>query len=326
MSDLVTTTYDHQTLLDHAVEIARASKAPNTVRAYASDFRRFADWCAKHGLDALPAKETTIGAYLVHLSHTGHKPTTINRAITAINQAHLCSGWDRPARRMVREIYRGINRLKGSKKRRVQPITWPILCRMLNVIKASDNGMRDRALLLVGFACALRRSELVAIDFENLEFVAEGVILHQYKSKTNQTGEERKIAIPFLEVENMCPVRALRRLIDYFSISEGALFRGTGSTGRLRHGKLAERRLSAQGVALIIKRYCSAAGYNPDQYSGHSLRAGFITSAAAAGLKSAEIMARTGHKNFEVFFNYVRDGRLFLEHPLLSIVNSAPID
>jgi len=296
-------------LFQHAAEISAARKAKNTVEAYESDWRQFQTWCDGYKIESLPASEHCVSLFVTDLSHKGAKYATIARKITAINQKHLAEGHIRPGKRILREVLQGIRRLRGTAQRKAKPITWPILQRIIAETKNSRLGTRDRALLLIGFSGALRRSELVAIDLEDIEFLEEGMVINQKHSKTNQEGELRKIAIPFIDSPGMCPVRALRAHIEESSIKEGALFRRR------------DLRLASRGVSIIIKKYVEKLGFDPADFSGHSLRAGFATSATQAGVRSAAIMSRTGHKSFSVFSGYVREGTLFVEHPLIEIVN-----
>lgn len=321
MSDIVK--IGKHELLEHAEEISAARRSDATREAYESDWRQFDYWAKENVVSIMPASEGTVVAYVVYLSKIGFKPITIQRKITAINQIHLSNGFGRTTGRLVREAVQGIRRLKGVARRRARPITWTVLDRILNQIQGTAIGIRDRALLLVGFSGALRRSELVAIDIEDIEFVDEGMIISQTHSKTNQEGELRKIAIPFVDIKCRCPVKATQRLIAYNQTQTGALFRGLGSGGRKMLDVKLGRRLSASSVSKIIKRYAELAGYPSSEFSGHSLRAGFATAASQAGLSSVAIMARTGHKSFAVFANYVLDGRLFSGHPLNAIVSHA---
>lgn len=322
MSDIVK--IDTLELMEHAAEISAARRASATREAYSSDWAQFRKWAIENNLNTEPAKESTVVCYIVYLSKIGLKTSTIQRKITAINQIHLSNGHKRPRGRRLREAFQGIRRLKGTARRRARPITWTVLDRILEQIPNYNAiGIRDRALLLLGFSGALRRSELVAINIENIEFVDEGCIITQTHSKTNQEGAERKIAVPFVDLKNRCPVKAVTRLVKYNQADSGPLFNGLGSGGRKMLGVKLGKRLSAGMVSVIVKRYALLAGYPPAEFSGHSLRAGFATAASQAGLSSAAIMSRTGHKSFAVFANYVRDGRLFLGHPLTSIVNHA---
>jgi len=310
-------------LLEHAAEIVEAISSENTRIAYQSDIRQFRAWGAGKGVEVLPSNPDLIGVYIVYLSAIGRKPSTIQRALTAINQWHLSQGYDSPITERVKRLRKGVNRLHGTSQRKVKAITWPILDRLLNYVPNSAIGIRDRALLLVGFAGAFRRSELVSINTDDISFEAEGMVIVQGRTKTNQEGRARKIAIPFIDIEGRCPVKAVRALIDYNQLSTGPLFYNLGTSGRLNKKLILGNRLKPAAVASIVKKYIKLAGYDQREFSAHSLRAGFATSAAQAGLRSGEIMGHTGHKTYSVLMGYIRDGRLFQGHPLTAIVNAS---
>jgi site-specific recombinase XerD len=318
MSDIVKV--DKAELRKHAQLIAENTKSENTKRGYSSDIDQFFKWLKENELSM---DEISVNDYTLYLSYIGRKITTINRALTSISQWHKLQGMKSPVTPRVRETVKGIARTDGTKRTRARPLTWRALDRLLKHVEGNAVGIRDHALLLVGFAGALRRSEIVAIDVEHIEFVDEGMIITQTVSKTNQTGDERKIAIPFVDIKNRCPVKAVRHLIDYAQVETGPLFNSLGSAGRRMLSVPLKGRLKAASVSLIIKRYAKHAGYDPTEYSGHSLRAGFATSASKAGLRSSAIMNHTGHKTHAVMMVYVRDGRAFVNHPFSFIVNHA---
>lgn len=314
---------DEAELEAHAKEIIEATKSEATKEAYRRDMLRFATWAEQSGYCHDPASERTVAAYVIYLSKTGKKPSTINRALSAINQYHALKGLPKPAGHRVKEIYKGIRRLRGGQVRQARPITWAVLDRMLKEVPGNLMGIRDRALLLLGFATAYRRSELVAINVKHITFVDEGLIIEQTRSKTNQEGLLVKTPVPFAEIKDRCPVRAVRKLMFSFGMRQGPLFRGLGAQGKMLTGSLAEKRMVGQTVSRIIKKYAALAGYDPEFFSGHSLRSGFVTSASEAGLPSHAIMMHTGHKSHQVMMGYVREGRLFTNHPFNSIINRA---
>lgn len=309
---------DEADLRRHAQVIAANTKSENTKRAYSSDIDQFFKWLKDR---ELPIEENSVNEYVLYLSYVGKKITTINRALTSISQWHKLQNIDSPVSPRIRETVKGIARTDGTKRKRARPLTWRALDRLLDQVEGNAVGIRDRALLLVGFAGALRRSEIVAINIEHIEFVDEGMIISQTTSKTNQTGDERKIAIPFVDIKNRCPVKAVRNLIEYNQELDGPLFNSLGSAGRRMLSVPKNGRLRSASVSLIIKRYAKHAGYDPKDYSGHSLRSGFATSASKAGLRSSAIMNHTGHKTHAVMMVYVRDGRAFVNHPFSYIVN-----
>lgn len=316
---------DQQSLDEHAKDIAEATKSESTKTAYQTDMRKFGEWADEFGHDVNPAEEDCVAAYAIWLSKIGRKPSTIRRALVSIAQWHKLKGYDNPVTTRVRELNKGIRRLSGERRRRARPVTWIVLNRLFRHIPESTAiGIRDRALLLVGFAGAMRRSEIVAMNVEDCEFVDEGLVISQRRSKTNQFGDIRKLAIPYIDVPGRCAVKALRRLIEYNQLETGPIFYALGVQGTKMFITQPTRRLRAAYVSHVIKRYADRAGYPPEQFSGHSLRAGFATSASKAGLTSSVIMTHTGHRSHLTMMEYVRDGRKFNSHPLTSIVNAFP--
>ena len=170
-------------------------------------------------------------------------------------------------------------------------------------------GIRDRALLLVGFAGAFRRSELVGLDIADLDFNHDGLTVTLRRSKTDQEGEGRKVGLPYGSNPSTCPVRSLQAWIEASAIEAGPVFRSVN-----RHGRLQPDRLSDKAVALVVKRRAEAAGLDPSRYAGHSLRAGLATAAANAGVSERAIMAQTGHRSVQMVRRYIRDGSLFREN------------
>lgn len=282
------------------------SKAPATWRAYRSDWRHFAAWCASRGLAPLPAEPETVAYYLADHAET-LKPSTLGRRLAAIAQAHQAAKHPSPTTHVeVKLTMGGIRRQHGTAQRQVKPATTDVLRRMVGTLDARLIGTRDRALLLLGFACALRRSELVSLDVADVEDVAEGLRARLRRSKTDQEGEGRTIGVPYGGNPDTCPVRAWRAWIEAAGIDEGPAFRPV-----TRHGALSELRLSDRAVAIIVKRCAERAGLDPADYSGHSLRAGLVTSAAAAGVPAHDIMRTSGHKSMVMLHRYIREGSLF---------------
>jgi len=299
---------------EQAKEYARSAKASNTRRAYAADWADFERWCAIHDLPALPAAPETVALYLTALAEQ-RKVATLQRRITAISQAHETLQFDSPTRSLVvRTVMAGIRRTKGTAQRRKAPAVTTVLRAMVETLPPTLLGTRDHALLLLGFAGAFRRSELVSLDLDDLLFSDDGITVTLRRSKTDQEGQGRTIGIPYGSHPLTCPVRALRAWIAGAGLVAGPLFRPLN-----RHGKVLERRLSDKGVARIVKRAAAAAGYDPDTFSGHSLRAGLATAAAAAGVSERAIMNQTGHRSVTVARRYIREGSLFRENAAASI-------
>jgi integrase len=310
---VVTASKSSETALASAAEAAREfidqAKAPNTVRAYRSDWRDFSEWCAARGLEPLPALPQAVVLYLSELAGRC-KTATITRRVSAISQAHQMAGLDSPAgAAAVRAVMAGIRRAKGTAPATKAPALTDDIRVMVASLAGGLLGVRDRALLLVGFAGAFRRSELVALDVRDAEVTRDGLVLTLRRSKTDQEGQGRKIGIPFGSDPSTCPVRALQAWLEASGIAEGPVFRPVN-----RHGQLQPGRLSANAVALVVKRHAAAAGLDPAKYAGHSLRAGLATAAAIGGASERSIMAQTGHRSVNMVRRYIRDGNLFREN------------
>jgi site-specific recombinase XerD len=292
-----------------AREYMRRSKAPNTVRAYRADWRHFEAWCQERGLPSLPASEDTVALYLADLASWA-RTSTIQRRLSAIAEAHRVAGHEPPTRgAKVRLTWSGIRRTKGTAEEGKAPVLTPDLRRMVATCDDSLLGLRDRALLLLGFAGAFRRSELVSLDVADLSFVPEGLTVLLRRSKTDQEGAGEKIGIPWGARGETCPVRAVRAWLDASGIGEGPIFRPID-----RHGNILPKRLSPQAVAIVVKRRAEAAGLDPRRYAGHSLRAGLATSAAVAGASERSIMKQTRHKSLPMVRRYIREADLFREN------------
>jgi len=294
-----------------ARDYAREAKAPNTRRAYRADWADFTAWCAAHALVALPAAPETVALYLAARAGD-RKPSTLARRLTAIAQAHKTAGHESPtAHPSVRQVVAGIRRAKGTAQEgKAAAVTREVraMCEALPPAPALRR-RRDAALLLVGFAGAFRRSELVALDIADVRWTIEGLEVTIRRGKTDQEGQGRKIGLPYGSTPTSCPVRALRAWLDTAGIANGPLFRGI-----TRHDTMLPDRLSDKGVARVVKRAAAAAGLDPRTYSGHSLRAGLATAAAQAGISERSIMAQTGHKSIPMVRKYIRDGSLWREN------------
>lgn len=283
------------------------SKAANTKRAYASDWAAFTSWCNGHSLQYLPASPEAVAAYLVDLADKRYKAATIERRLVSIAKAHVTAEHiDITKNPLVRETWKGIKRTIGTAQTPKSPVLTRDIKEMINTLPDNLLGIRDRALLLLGFAGGFRRSEIVSLDVADLEFRREGLIINLRRSKTDQIGEGRRIGIPYGSCCDTCPVRSLQAWLEESGITEGPVFRSVN-----RHGSLQDGRLSDKSVALVVKRYAEAAGLNPDDYSGHSLRAGMATSAAMHGASERQIMKQTGHRSEAMVRRYIREGSLF---------------
>lgn len=291
-----------------AARYAGAAKADRTRRAYELDWRDFAAWCAVRGLQALPALDTTVALYLAD-SASRLKVATLARRMVAIAAAHRAAGVDNPTTAgSVRAVWAGIKRKHGVAPQRKTPLVIEALRRCLAELGEDLRGRRDRALLLVGFAGALRRSELVGLDVDDLEQRTEGIVLHLRRSKTDQEGRGRVVGIPNGEREATSPTLALNAWLLTAGVQHGPVFRGISSAGIVRRSRLTDRQ-----VARVVKRSCELAGLAGD-YSGHSLRAGLATSAAAAGASERAIMDQTGHRSVLIARSYIRPASIFSEN------------
>ena len=257
----------------------------------------------------LPALPETVALYLTTLAEW-HKASTLTRRISAISQAHQAAGFDSPTQApVVRQLMKGIRRTLGTAQTGKSPVKVEHLRTIiagLDPDRALD--VRDRALILVGFAGAFRRSELVGLDIEDLEFNENGLVVHLRRSKTDPEGQGRKVGIPYGSTPATCPVRAVEAWMAVLQTDEGPLFRAVD-----RHGRIHKTRLTPQSVALVVKKLIAKAGI-PGDYAGHSLRAGLATAAAAAGVPERAIMAQTGHRSLATLRKYIREGSLFLEN------------
>jgi site-specific recombinase XerD len=291
-------------------DYASHSRAANTVKAYRADWRHFSDWCAAEEVMALPAIPQTVALYITSLAGHGVKTSTIQRRMSAISQAHQMAGHESPTKsEVVRTVMKGIRRIHGTAQVGKAPVMTDDIRAMVGTLPDTLIGVRDRALLLVGFAGAFRRSELVSLDVRDVEFTREGVVITLRRSKTDQERQGRKVGIPYGSKPLTCPVRALMAWLEASGITEGALFRSVN-----RHGQLQAGRLSDKAVALVVKRCAEVAGLDANKYAGHSLRAGLATSAAAAGVSERAIIAQTGHRSVSMVRRYIRDGSLFREN------------
>ena len=290
-------------LSDHINTLVYESLSPNTRRAYASDLTQFSDWGGR-----LPSTPETIAEYLAAHCDT-HSTATLIRWLTSLSKAHRALGGPDPAKHeLVRSVLRGIRRTRGSAQKQAKPLLRDDLFAILDALGDNLKAVRDRALLLIGFAGGFRRSELVGLDVGDIEPVKQGIVITIRKSKTDQLGIGRKIGIPFARGRH-CAVTALDTWRAKSGIIEGALFRPI-----TRHGKMNPDRLSGEAVSLVIRDHLREIGIDPDHYSGHSLRAGFVTSAVQAGVSSWRIREQTGHKSESMLTRYIRDGELFLDN------------
>ena len=302
MSDLVT---DVKSLELETLKNLKSSKASNTLRAYKADYKDFARFCIKHGFKSMPTEPKILSLYLTHLSQTS-KFSTLKRRLASISVIHRISGHYIDTKHpMITENLMGIKRVKGSYQKAKKPILINDLKSIVNVIDKDKNEKRkakNRALILIGFAGGFRRSELVAILYEDVDFVSEGVKIFVKRSKTDQSGEGMTKGIPYFSNKNYCPVISLKNWLEKSEIKSGRIFD-----------------MSDKSVALTVKKYTAIAGLDSNKYSGHSLRSGFATSTAELGAEERSIMAMTGHKTTQMVRRYIQEANLFKNNALNKI-------
>jgi integrase len=289
-----------------------SAKAPSTLRAYRSDWRDFENWCRTRQLPALPASPQTVALYITDRA-SSLASGTITRRLTSITKAHQSSGFtDSPASTrnfILGETLKGIRRTIGTAQKGKDPL---LADDIRGIIAASAKGLkgaRDRALVLVGFAGAFRRSELARMEVRDLEFTADGTVIDLPISKTDQEAAGRKVGLPFGENPATCPVLALRRFLAEAQISEGPVFRKIG-----RYGHVSKRGLNSNSIGAILKRAAARAGMRVEPLGGHSLRAGHVTQAAMNGVMERVIMRQTGHRSTKTLRRYIRIGEMFREN------------
>ena len=299
-------TKDLKKLEDETLKNLKNSKAKNTLRAYASDFRHFRDFCIDNNVKPLPSDPRIISLYLTKLAKTS-KFSTLKRRIASISVIHKMKGYYLDTKHpIIIENLLGIKRVKGSNQKAKKPILINDLKLIINVIdetkQTNKRKIRDKAIILVGFSGGFRRSELVNIEYEDIEFVNEGVKIIIKRSKTDQSGEGMTKAIPYFDNKSFCPVISLKNWIDNSEAKSGKIFD-----------------ISDKSVALIIKKYASLSGLDPNKYGGHSLRSGFATSTAESGAEERNIMAMTGHKTTQMVRRYIQEANLFKNNALNKI-------
>lgn len=286
---------------NEAVEhFIRESLSENTRKAYRSDLAHFTDWGG-----SLPAAADLVARYLADHAEA-LAPSSLARRVATLSKVHEANAWPNPCRsEIVRATLQGIKRVKGTAQDQARPLLREDLFILLDALGDDPRGKRDRALLLIGWAGGFRSSELVRLDLADVEEVREGLVLHLRRSKTDQTGQGRKIGIPLGRTRH-CPVAALSAWLSVLSVDDGPIFRPVD-----RHGNVQPDRLRSDAVSTILRNRLASAGIAPDGYSGHSLRAGLATSAIKAGVPPHKVRAQTGHASDLMLSRYVRDAGLF---------------
>ncbi len=303
MNELIT---DLKTLELETIKNLKNSKAANTLRAYKADFKDFSSFCIKNGFNPIPTEPKILSLYLTHLSSRS-KYSTLKRRIASISVVHKMKGHYLDIKHpIIMENLHGIKRVKGSNQKAKKPILINDLKLIINAIdqniKSERRKTRDKAIILIGFSGGFRRSELVSINYEDLDFVNEGVKIFIKRSKTDQSGEGMVKAIPYFDNKIFCPVLNLKNWLELSGIKIGKIFN-----------------ISDKNVSLIIKKYISLCGLDESKYGGHSLRSGFATSAAESGAEERNIMAMTGHKTAQMVRRYIQEANLFKNNALNKI-------
>jgi site-specific recombinase XerD len=300
MKDLI---IDIRNLELETIKNLRNSKSEKTLRAYQSDYNDFSLFCSKNGFQAMPTQPKILALYITHLSSYS-KYSTLKRRLASISILHKTKGHYIDTKHpVIMENLMGIKRTNGSNQKGKKPLLINDLKMLIDAIHQSNEKdkrkIRDKALVLIGFSGGFRRSELVDIEYEDLEFVSEGVKIFVKRSKTDQSGEGMTKAIPYFDNKKFCPVIALKNWIEIFDLKKSRIFN-----------------ISDKSVALIIKKYANYAGLDSEKYAGHSLRSGFATSTAESGAEERDIMAMTGHKSTEMVRRYIKEANLFKNNAL----------
>jgi len=316
MTEIIT---DIKALQEETLLNLKSSKANNTVRAYKSDFRDFELFCVKNRFKYLPSEPKIVSLYLTHLSSKDAKMSTLKRRLVSIGVIHKLKGYYLDTKHpSIIENIMGIKRRKGSKQNGKKPLLISSLKIIINVIdklnREEIKKLRDRSIILIGFSGGFRRNEIVSINYDDLDFMSEGLKINVRKSKTDQFGEGFTKALPYFDSSQYCPVVSIKNWLNISKINSGPVFRRF-----VKGSKLSENRLTDQTVALLIKQYLNLAGIENMNYSGHSLRSGFATSAAESGAEERNIMAMTGHKSTEMVRRYIKDANLFKNNALNKI-------
>ena len=316
MNNIIT---DIKALQEETLLNLQSSKANNTLRAYKSDFNDFGIFCAQNGFNSLPSEPKIVSLYLTYLSTKDCKMSTLKRRLVSIGVVHKLKGHYLDTKHpSIIENIMGIKRRKGSIQKGKKPLLINNLKDLINVIDQQDKEeikkSRDRSIILIGFSGGFRRNEIVSLDCDDLDFVPEGLKVNIKRSKTDQFGEGFTKALPYFDGSQYCPVVSLKKWIEISRINSGPVFRRF-----VKGSKLSENRLTDQTVALLIKEYLNLTGIDSKNYSGHSLRSGFATSAAESGAEERSIMAMTGHKSTEMVRRYIKEANLFKNNALNKI-------
>lgn len=308
-------------LTERAIQLASESISQSTIRAYNSDWKQFVKWCDKHDLRSLPAESKTVALYCADRSKTS-KTSTITRFLTVIAQYHRLNNFENPCNHQtVKIVLSGIRKTNGTRRTKAEPITWVQLKRMLDACKSTVLGVRDAAILSVGWAGAFRRSELVGLTIDDVDFHEEGLIMTIRRSKTDQEGQGQTIAVP-RSGSKYCPVERLSTWVSRMQIDKGPLFfalKRNSDSRMFQKISKENRALSHLMVNNIVKKYAKIIGLNPKHFSSHSLRRGLATEAGRLMVPERIVMRHTRHRSVDTLRGYMDSGSAFVENPLLSV-------
>lgn len=297
-------------ILENAQNFLTTTIADSTRAIYARDWKGFTRWCTSHGLSNLPSSPEVVACYFTSLAMKEYRVTTIRRHCAAIAAAHREAGYPTPTSHpSIKELLHGITRKIGTPAKPVDALLSEDIKQIIGAMPNTFLGTRDKAIILIGFAGAFRRSEIVGMNVDNLSYRDEGLVILLARSKTDQRGEGRLVGIPYGKNPNTCPIVALQKWLEVSGISEGAIFRGLD-----KHDHFVSRRLSIRSMGNVIKRAARSAGFDPEKYSGHSLRSGHCTQASRSGVAEQIIRKQTGHTSADSLKRYVRLGRIFEEN------------
>lgn len=303
-------------LVDRARAYAVDSRSASTRRAYVTDFRAFETWCAAHGVSAIPAEPTLVAVYASALADAGKKVSSIERALSAIAHAQRTRGIDWPrSHPVLAEVLRGIRRRLGVAPQKKAPVCDDELAALVATLEDGMAGLRDHALLTLGWFSALRRASLVALNVADIARPREGLLVTVRRSKTDQEGRGKVLAIAYASKPELCAVRSLEAWLSASGITEGPIFRGVDRTGHVR-----KTRLSDRSVALIVQRCAKCAGLDPMKLAAHSLRSGFMTTAARRGKSLDAIMRQTDHRTERVARGYIQHAKMFDDNATVGLV------
>lgn len=305
------------TMSDSTIENLRSHISKNTSKSYKSDLRHFSAWLSDENRPVdLPHRPETIADYISYLDDCDYAVRTIERRIQAISWLHAINDYHPSPTKtdLVRKVFTGSKKRRAENGRQTsvrskEPATVDIIIDLMSYCGSDINGIRDKALLLIGWAGALRRSELVSLLASDITITAKGADIFIRRSKTDQTGKGQTVSITKSQTDN-CPIRALMAWLQVSGIRSGYLFRRM-----YKGGKVSEFGLSDRTVANLVKHYCQLAGYNETAFSGHSLRSGLLTSAAENGSDLIPLAQHARHSDMNQTMHYIRKANRYKNNP-----------